>query len=282
MRPILLDLPLGGGVHLGLPAYGTFLVLGVLAAVWASGRHARLLGLTRLDVFDLGLVLLPGALLGAHLLYIAQNPETYRSRGLVASFREGGLVYYGGLAAAFAVVFSWSRRRGLPYLDSLDFVAPLGALGLAVTRLGCYFNGCCFGAPSQVPWGVVFPRGSLAHQGQVAAGLVAPFQAPVPVHPVQIYELLAALGFFWLLWPRFPRRRFAGEVVAAFGLMYGPWRFFAETLRADSAGWRPDAHGLTANQWLSLALIAVAGIGWLAARRVPGSPQKGIAHVKNV
>ncbi len=282
MRPILLDLPLGGGLHLALPAYGTFLVLGVLAAVWASGRHARMLGLTRLDVFDLGLVLLPGALLGAHLLYIAQSPETYVDHGFVAGLRQGGLAYYGGLAAAFAVVFFWSRRRGLPYVESLDFVAPLGALGLAVTRLGCFFNGCCFGAPSQVPWAVVFPRGSLAHHGQVAAGLVAPSQAPLPVHPVQIYELLAALAIFGVLWARFPRRRFAGEVVAAFGLMYGVWRFFAETLRADSAGWRPDAQGLTANQWLSLALIAAAGIGWRAARRAPGTPQKEIAHVKNV
>jgi phosphatidylglycerol:prolipoprotein diacylglycerol transferase len=282
VRPILFDLPLAGGFHLALPAYGTLLVVGMLTAAWVSGRHGHVLGLTRLDAFDLGLGLLAGGLVGAHLLYVAQYPDTYLREGFVAGLREGGLVYYGGLAAAFAVVFVWSRRRGLPYLDALDFVAPLGAVGLAVTRLGCFFNGCCFGAPSHVPWAVVFPRGSLAHQGQVAAGLVAPSQAPLPVHPVQLYELVAALAFFWILWARFPRRRFAGEVVVTFGLLYATWRLAAEALRADSPGWRPDAHAITPNQWLSLVVIAMAGIGWWAARRAARTPEKNLAHVKNM
>jgi phosphatidylglycerol---prolipoprotein diacylglyceryl transferase len=281
MRPLLLDVPLAGGFHLALPAYGTLLVVGMLTAAWVSGRHGRLLGVKRLDMFDLGLGLLAGGLLGAHLLYVAQYPEAYR-QGFVAGLRQGGLVYYGGLAAAFAVIFYWSRRRGLPYVDVLDFVAPLGALGLAVTRLGCFFNGCCFGTPSEMPWAVVFPLGSLAHQAQVAAGLVATEQASRPVHPVQLYEFVAALGFFWVLWSHFPRRHFPGEVVAAFGLLYGTWRLFAETLRADSPGWRPGTHVLTVNQWLSLAVIAIAGIGWWTARHAARPVQNSVARPKNM
>ncbi len=282
MRPILFDLPLPGGLHLAFPAYGTLLVLGMLAAVWVSGRHGRALGITRLDAFDLGLWLLAGGVLGAHLLHIALDPAAYFGDGAVGGLRRaaelwrGGLAYYGGLAAAFPVLWLWGRRRRLPYVDLLDFVAPLGALGLGVTRLGCFLNGCCFGIPSSLPWAVTFPAASLAHRQQVMAGLIAPGETALPVHPVQLYELVAALVIFGLLWARFPRRRHAGEVVVAFGALYGLWRLFAETLRADDPGWRPGSLGPTPNQWLSLALITLAAVGWWAVRRAHRPPVGGV------
>jgi phosphatidylglycerol:prolipoprotein diacylglycerol transferase len=279
VRPILLDVMLPGGFHLQFPAYGTFLVLGMLAAAWVSGRHGRALGIRRVDAFDLGLWLLAGGLLGSHLLHIALHWEDYfpgqQAFGLrqVAALWHPGLVYYGGLAGAFPFLWLWGRRRGLPLPDLLDFVAPLGALGLAITRIGCFLNGCCFGVPSSLPWAVTFPPGSLAHQRQVAAGLIATGSPALPVHPVQLYEFAAALVFFVFLWRRFPRRRYAGEVVVAFGLLYGTWRLAAELIRADASGWRPDAHGLNPYQWLSLAVIALAGLGWWVARRIARPPQ---------
>ncbi|MGH9464527.1 MAG: prolipoprotein diacylglyceryl transferase [Thermoanaerobaculia bacterium] len=275
MRPILFDLPLPGGLHLAFPAYGTFLVLGMLAAVWVSGQHGRALGLSRLDAFDLGLWLLAGGVLGAHLLHVALEPSAYFLEGPAAGLKRfaelwrGGLAYYGGLAAAFPVLWLWGRRRRLPYVELLDFVAPLGALGLAITRMGCFLNGCCFGAPSALPWAVSFPPDSFAHRQQAAVGLIGPGAGALPVHPVQLYELAAALLIFALLWARFPRRRRPGEVVVAFGFLYGLWRLFAETLRADDPGWRPGSLGPTPNQWLSLAFIALAGVGWWAVRRTP-------------
>lgn len=282
MRPVLFDLALPGGLHLAFPAYGTFLVLGMLAAVWVSGRHSRALGLTRLDSFDLGVWLLAGGILGAHLLHVALKPEAYFGGGLGPGLRRaaelwrGGLVYYGGLAAAFLVLWLWGRRRRLPYLDLLDFIAPLGALGLAVTRVGCFLNGCCFGVPTGVPWAVVFPPGSHAHARQAAAGLIGPGEAALPVHPVQLYEAAVAAAIFGVLWARFPRRRHAGEGVAAFGLLYGPWRLYAETLRADDPTWQPGGSPvLTANQWLSLAVLALAALGWWAVRRTGRAPARG-------
>ncbi len=277
MRPTLIDLPLPGGLHFPVGAYGTLLVLGMLAAAWVSGRHGRLLGLRRRDAFDLGLWLLAAGVAGAHLLYLAANYETYfaggeTGAGWTASLSRGGMAYYGGLAAAFPVLWLWGRRRGIPYPDLLDFVAPLGALGLAVTRVGCFLNGCCYGTPSGLPWAVAFPPGSQPQQAQAALGLVAYGTPSLPVHPVQLYEFAAALAMFGWLWARFPRRRFAGEVVVAFGFLYGIWRFAVEGLRADSESWRPGAHALTFNQGLSLVVIAVAGLGWWAVRRAARPP----------
>jgi phosphatidylglycerol:prolipoprotein diacylglycerol transferase len=277
MRPTLLDFPLPGGLHFPVGAYGTFLVIGMLAAAWVSGGHGRRLGLRRVDAFDLGLWLLAAGVAGAHLLYLASDSRSYFSTGAAgggwtAALERGGMAYYGGLAAAFPVLWLWGRRRRIPYPDLLDFVAPLGALGLAVTRVGCFLNGCCYGEPADLPWAVTFPPGSQPQQAQAALGLIAPGAPALPVHPVQLYEFAAALGMFGLLWWRFPRRRFAGEVVAAFGLLYGIWRFAVEFLRADSDGWRPGAHALTFNQGLSLVVIALAGFGWWAVRRAARPP----------
>ncbi|MEZ5332185.1 MAG: prolipoprotein diacylglyceryl transferase [Thermoanaerobaculia bacterium] len=280
MKPILFDLPLPFGLHLAPPAYGTFLVLGMLAAAWAAGRHGATLGLGRWDAFDLGLWLLAGGVFGAHLLHLAVEPQAYAGDGAgsvlarATDLSRGGLAYYGGLAAAFPVLWLWGRRRGLPYLDLLDVVAPLGALGLAVTRMGCFLNGCCFGAPTSLPWGVVFPPGSLAHRQQVAAGLIAPGAEALPVHPVQLYELIVALAIFAVLQARIPRRRWAGEIVVAFGLLYGGWRLVAETMRADGPRWRPGAFQATPYQWLSLLLLVATAIAWWTLQRARREPRR--------
>lgn len=277
MRPILLDLPLPGGLHLAFPAYGTMLVLGMLAAAWVSGRHGASLGLERRDAFDLGIWLLAAALVGAHLFHIAYYPEQFFGHGLVEGLKRTfslgpGLVYYGGLAAAFPVLWVWGKRRGLPYVDVLDFVAPLGALGLGITRLGCFLNGCCYGAPTGLAWGVRFPEGSLAHRQQVASGLITIGQPSLPVHPVQLLEAAVAAALFAWLWQRFPRRRFRGELVVTFGIAYGLWRLLAEALRADAPGWRPGVLALTPSQGVSLLLIAASLLG---AWKLPKHPRPG-------
>lgn len=263
MRPILFDLPLPFERHLAFLAYGTFLALGMLIAAWVSAKHGGTLRIRRRDAFDLGVWLLAAALAGAHLFHVVYYPEAYFAEGIGPGLRRAltpgaGLVYYGGLAAAFPVLWIWGRRRAVPYLDLLDFVAPLGALGLAITRLGCFLNGCCYGVPSDAPWAVRFPAGSLPQLGQVEAGLIAPYAQSLPVEPVQLFEAAVAFALFAWLWARFPRRRFRGELVVAFGVGYGLWRILAEALRADAPGWRPGELSVTPSQWVSLAAIAVS------------------------
>lgn len=131
MRSILFHLPLPGGHELPIPAYGTFLVLGMLLAVTCSGRQAERLGLSRTEVLDLGLLLVPAGVVGSHLLHAAIHPELYfRGDGLatgmlrLATLWRGGLVYYGGLAGGLLVLWLWSRSKGVPLLDAMDFVAP--------------------------------------------------------------------------------------------------------------------------------------------------------------
>jgi len=284
VQPILFQLPLPGGLTLDFPAYGTFMVLGMLLANLAGAPRAKTIGLRPAQVFDFGLLLVAGGVVGAHLLHVLVNLEDTFRDGLAAGLGRalapwtGGLIYYGGLAGGIAVCLLYARWKRLQPLALLDFVAPLGALGLATTRIGCHLNGCCWGRPTDAFWGLVYPPGSPAQHSQLTLGLVAAESSALPVHPVQLYETAAALAIFVVLYRAYPRRRHGGQITAWFGILYACWRLVAETLRADAAGWLPGRPWWQPNlaQVLSLAVLAIslAALRW-AARTAP-APTGGL------
>jgi phosphatidylglycerol:prolipoprotein diacylglycerol transferase len=278
VRPILFEIPFPGEAALAVPAYGVFLVTGFLLAAAVSRRHRTAIGLTGLQVFDLGCVSVLAGVLVSHWAHVLLFPALYRNASGIDWLRvlvpvQGGLIYYGGLAGGAFAIWLYARRRRIPLVDLLDFVAPLGALGLATTRVGCFLNGCCFGELSGLPWAVAYPIGSNPHTAQVALGLIDPSRRALPIHPVQLYETVAALALFaGLWWWAYPRRRFAGEIVSWFGMSYGIWRFGIEFWRAD---WRTTDLGgsaWTPYQWLSLVVVVFALSAWAVARWVGRSP----------
>jgi phosphatidylglycerol:prolipoprotein diacylglycerol transferase len=160
-------------------------------------------------------------------------------------FWHGGLAYYGGFLLAFPVGLLYLHRKKLGALRVADMVSPGIALGLFFGRMGCFFNGCCYGADTDVPWRVSFP-------GRPG------------VHPTQLYEAAGALALFALLYFYVrPRRRRHGEVFVGLLVGYGVLRFILELWRADARG----ALGpLTTSQWISLPLVAL-GVWLLASGR---------------
>jgi phosphatidylglycerol:prolipoprotein diacylglycerol transferase len=144
-----------------------------------------------------------------------------------------------------------------------DVMAPSLGLGLMITRIGCFLNGCCFGLPTDGPLGICFPAGSEA--ARTALSLVAGHAHGdcVPIHPAQLYSSFAGLLILasLLLFDR--RRHFEGAVFALFLLLYGLKRFTVDLFR-----YYEDAMtvaGLSVNQWLSIGLVAAAA--WIYFRR---------------
>ena len=271
MRPVLVELPLPWGGHLAVPAYGTMLLAGFLVAFLFARRRASALGLSGANVFDLGFMAVIAGMVGSHLLHVLLHPGLYFDASFATGlwrtivFWRGGLAYYGGLAGGTVALALYARRKSIPILDLLDFVAPVGAVALAITRVGCFLNGCGYGKPTTVAWAVTYPPGSLAQLEQQRAGLVAVGEPSLPIHPAQLYEFGAGLIIFALLWSFYPRRRFSGQTTLVFFLLYTPWRFLVEFARADSPPWRPSFGAITLNfgpltvyQVLSLVLFVVA------------------------
>jgi phosphatidylglycerol---prolipoprotein diacylglyceryl transferase len=182
-----------------------------------------------------------------------------------ARFWSGGLTFYGGLFAAGAAGVWSARRDHLGVAATLDRAAMAVPLGLAVGRLGCFFAGCCFGAPTPSALGVVFPPGSDASVAQAKAGLLASRSLwSLPVHPTQLYEAAGALVLAAIIaFVVRPRQRREGESFLVFCIGYAALRFGLEFLRADERG---GAAGLSTSQILSIVLVVLALLGSRALR----------------
>ena len=221
--------------------YGVFLALAFLCAILISVKLAVRDGLAREKIYDLCLWMLLASLVGSKLLMLFTEPE-YRERPmqlLSLDFLRSGGVFYGGLIGAVAVGFFLMKRYNLPWWKTADACAPGIALGNFFGRQGCFAAGCCWGKPTDLPWGVKF--GQLGHE-------ITGVPTDVFLHPTQLYESFSMLiVFFFLLWLH-RRRRFSGQVILAYALLYSVIRFAIEFVRADPRG---DVFGLTSLTGLS-------------------------------
>ena len=206
------------------------------------------------------LLALPFGLFGARAIPIVQDAVLAGrlTWGLVTS---GGLVFYGGalaVLAAMAVGCRLSRLSPWPLLDAVCLYAPLGH---AFGRLGCFFGGCCFGAPTECLLGVPFPAGSpafLQHrsQGLLPTGAVA----SLPVHPSQLYETLGNLLLFaaLLFYSRRTTPLSPGRLTAVYLMGYAVLRFTLEYWRGDVI--RGVYYGLSASQYVALAVLLTTAL----------------------
>ncbi|HLL14762.1 MAG TPA: prolipoprotein diacylglyceryl transferase [Pyrinomonadaceae bacterium] len=231
--------------------YGVLLALAFLAALLVAARLGARDGLPRERVFDLGLWLLLAAIVGSKVLLLVVEPE-YRAaplRLLSLDFLRSGGVFYGGFLGAVLTAYVLVRRYELPWWRTADAFAPGIALGQAIGRQGCFAAGCCWGKPTTLPWGVRF-----SELGQQVTGV--PIDAHL--HPTQLYESFAAFLFFALLIWLHRRKTFDGQIILAYGVLYGATRFVIEFFRDDPRG---DILGLTSLTHLSTSQLISLLVG---------------------
>jgi len=183
-----------------------------------------------------------------------------------AQFWNGGLAYYGGLVVATITGIAFLRRERFPVGKGIDIVGAVLPLGIFFGRLGCFFGGCCFGLPTEPPLGLVFPAGSAASYEQFEMGLLHDKHlSSLPVHPTQLYEAFGCLAIaaYLLLWLH-PRKRFDGQVLLLFLVLYAVLRFLIEFVRADDRG---ALLGLSTSQLIGVLIIAACAALWGVLRR---------------
>ena len=209
--------------------YGVFLALAFLGAIMVTVRLAGRDGLPKERIYDLCLWMLLASLIGSKALMFFTERE-YRGNPLALlslDFLRSGGVFYGGLIGAVITGYLLIRRYKLPWWKTADACAPGIALGNVLGRQGCFSAGCCWGKPTTMPWGVRFTE--LGHE-------ITGVPAGVPLHPTQLYESFSMLiVFFFLLWLH-RHRRFSGQVILAYALIYATVRFVIEFFRDDPRG----------------------------------------------
>lgn len=156
----------------GLPirGYGTMLLFAVLASIGMTVWRGRRLGLDPDKIIMLCFwMILPG-IVGARVFYVIQYRHDFATLSSLLNFTKGGLVVYGSVIGGVLGLFYFVIRNKWPLMATLDLMAPSFMVGLAIGRLGCFLNGCCFGGACDLPWAVEFPVGSPAHMHQIEHG----------------------------------------------------------------------------------------------------------------
>lgn len=231
--------------------YGVFLALAFLSAILITVKLAARDGLPREKIYDLCLWMLLSSLVGSKLLMLFTEPEyRYHPLQLLSlDFLRSGGVFYGGLIGAILTGYFLMRRYNLPWWKTADACAPGIAIGNFFGRQGCFAAGCCWGKPTTLSWGVKFTE--LGHE-------ITGVPTDVHLHPTQLYESFSMLAvFLFLLWLH-KRRRFSGQVILFYALLYSVIRFAIEFLRDDPRG---DLFGLTTLTGLSTSQVISLIVG---------------------
>jgi phosphatidylglycerol---prolipoprotein diacylglyceryl transferase len=175
----------------GLPirGYGLMVLLGTVSGVALATYRARQVGLNHELIWSLAFWVFIGGIVGARMFYVIEYwDQRFRSDSIsttifrVLDFPEGGLVIYGALLGGAVAMYAFVRTHNLPLLALADLVAPSMLVGLALGRIGCLLNGCCYGGPSTLLWAVTFPPTSPPYLDQVANGEMYGFRLDVD-HP---------------------------------------------------------------------------------------------------
>ena len=168
----------------GVPirGYGTGLLVAILASFSLVVYLAKQKNIATEKVYSLALWSVVSGIIGARLFYVTEYwQEMFLDHSgqilplgellfRLLNFAQGGLVVFGSILGGALGAFIFMRRNKMPVLRTFDVMAPAMALGIAIGRLGCLLNGCCFGGVTDVSWGITFPVGSPAHVHQAAHG----------------------------------------------------------------------------------------------------------------
>ena len=227
-----------GVVHI----YGVLIALAIGLGVWLCSRREKRMGLKKDTTVDLALWVVPAALIGARLYYVAFQWDMYRDSPVsILYVWRGGLAIYGGVIGGLIGGGAYCLRKKTPFAVLADLVAPALILGQAVGRWGNYFNGEAFGYEiTDAAW-QFFPAGV-----QVGgAWHMATF----------FYESVWDLLGFLVLWLTRKKITRPGNLFLLYLVWYGLGRAFIEGLRTDSLMFGP----FRVSQFLSVLLCLGAG-----------------------
>lgn len=223
MHPVLFEFGLLGR-EITARSYTCFLVLAAIVAVGLGAAIARKRGLDGRKSLVCLLIGLAATLIGARLIHWLTNPGSFDGAASVLSLGRSNFSAFAGLLLGIPATAFSARKLMISPWRLADSATPALALAAALARVGCLLNGCCYGVPTNMPWGIACPTGD-AHLAQILSGNIGLFDAPLPVHPTQVYEAVAAIfGGIIALW-LLRRKLIDGQIFLVFVLWYASFRW---------------------------------------------------------
>ncbi len=221
-----------------LYSYGLLMAIAFITALYITTRIAINNKIDKDRVIDMATWIILGAILGARLWFVIENFHFFRN-DLMGILRiwEGGMVFYGGFIGGFISGIYYIKRNKLNVFLMADIIAPGLAMGIAIGRIGCFLNGCCYGKICS-SFGIQFPAKDYppAYYQQLRDGLIDRTAThSLPVIPTQNIASIIALVIFGVLLYLLRRKLRNGIVFAIFLILYGMDRFAIDFLRYYSS-----------------------------------------------
>lgn len=236
--------------------YGALIGTGFVLAIIISYLRAPRFGIDSDFILTLTIWIIPSALVGARLYYVIFSWDIYKDDLLrILDIRNGGLAIHGGLILSFIVGYFLCRKYKENFFNVADLVAPVIPLAQSIGRWGNFFNEEAHGGPTDLPW------------AQIIDG--------VGYHPTFLYESIwCFLIFLFLMYWSNHHRKFTGQIICMYGILYSVERFFVEGLRTDSLMIGP----LRQAQVISIVIIACCVIIYFLLRKRSLSEKDNMNH----
>lgn len=223
--------------------YGFLMAVAIILAILLTAYRAEKKGYDKNIIYDLAFYGVIGGILGAKLLYmIAEAPTVFKNPKSIIYMLTSGFVVYGGLIGGVLAGYIYCKKRGLNFLKMFDLAAPSMALAQSIGRQGCHFAGCCYGRPTDSPFGVIFKESPFAPNG-------------VKLIPTQEISSLGNLIIFLILLNYSKKERSDGKVAGLYILLYSVGRFIIEFFRGDFRG---NVGPLSTSQFISIITFVIA------------------------
>lgn len=210
-------------------------------------------------------------ILGAKIFHNLENIQELIEDPIGALLSFSGLTFYGGLICAAVAIIYYARKHRLSLLPLIDSFAPALMLAYGIGRVGCHLSGDgdwgivnLAEAPSWLPswlWRYDYPH-NVINAGELMPGATTDqyMRHLVPsVYPTPLYEAIACISLFWVLWMLRKRIQTPGILFSIYLMMNGLERFLMERIRVN-----PDYHfaGIAASQATIISLLLfLAGVG---------------------
>ena len=210
--------------------YGILIAFALVLSVILAVKQAKSLNFPEGLVYDTILMIIPCAIIGARLYFVACNLDYYTKHPTaIFDLRSGGLAIYGGVILVFIGGLVMCYIRKIPFRELADYCVVYLPLGQAIGRWGNFFNQECFGTNTTLPWGMT----SSTIESYLSSSCPT-LVSTMPVHPTFLYESLADLAIFFILLYVRKHSKIPFETSCAYFALYGTARFFIEGLRTDS------------------------------------------------
>ena len=264
--------PTVGVWHLGpfpLRMYAVCILLGIVVAVWLTGRRLVDRGYEAGQALDVAAYAVPFGIVGGRIYHVITTPDPYWGEGGnpvdALKIWEGGLGIWGAIALGAFGIWLGCRQVGIRFLPFLDAAVPGVALAQAIGRVGNWFNNELYGGPTTLPWGLTI------HQWDQGAGRAVEDASGNPVvlgvfHPTFLYEMIWLVILAVALLVIDKRRALApGQLAGLYVAGYPVGRIVIEFMRTDKA---ELILGVRLNVWTSIIVFALGvWIYWFTGRR---------------